>query len=331
MPSGLSAASARRLGGVLVSVVTVGAITAWALRQPAPTFPSSAEHLGLLAAALAVYCAATLLRAWRWHVILRLDGIAHRRRDAAGLLLVGYAGNTVLPARGGELLRVVVLSRLVGARKRQVVGSIIAERGLDAGVLAALFVALTFAGVAGSPAGDLPAILAGVAVVAATVGGAVYLQLRRRGRLAAFADRVRPVASASRPLWAPTGVWLAALTGVVWLLEGVIFSLVASSLGLHVSVLEGLFLDVLASFFALLPAAPGYVGTFDAAMLFGLHALDVRGGDAVAFTLLVRFVLFVPITLAGGILLVTRYGGLTQLRRARASARAEGGEARAAA
>jgi uncharacterized membrane protein YbhN (UPF0104 family) len=80
---------------------------------------------------------------------------------------------------------------------------------------------------------------------------------------------------------------------------------------------------VLASFFALIPAAPGYVGTFDSAVLFGLHALKVAGGNAVAFAVLVRFVMFVPITAVGLVLLVTRYGGIRELRStARAEARA---------
>jgi hypothetical protein len=54
--------------------------------------------------------------------------------------------------------------------------------------------------------------------------------------------------------------------------------------------------------------------TFDAAMIFGLKALSVAGGTAVGFVLLVRFVFFVPVTVAGLALLVMRYGGLGQLR-----------------
>ena len=83
---------------------------------------------------------------------------------------------------------------------------------------------------------------------------------------------------------------------------------------------------MLSAFFSLIPAAPGYVGTFDAAVVFGLHALDVGGGQAIAFALLVRFVLFVPITIAGLILLLlTRYGGL----RRRAGVRPERADRRA--
>jgi len=73
---------------------------------------------------------------------------------------------------------------------------------------------------------------------------------------------------------------------------------------------------VLASFFSLIPAAPGFVGTFDAAVIFGLKAADVTGSAALSVLLLYRFVLFVPITIVGLILLLTRYGGFAILRSA---------------
>jgi glycosyltransferase 2 family protein len=103
----------------------------------------------------------------------------------------------------------------------------------------------------------------------------------------------------------------------------VILMLVGQSLDLDIDVVDGTFLIVLASFTALIPAAPGYVGTFDAALIFGLRALDVAGGEAVAFTVLARFILFVPITAAGLLLAVTRYGGFQSLRTYLARARVE--------
>ena len=94
-----------------------------------------------------------------------------------------------------------------------------------------------------------------------------------------------------------------------------IFYLVAQSLSLDVGVVDGCVLLVLSAFFSLSRAAPGYVGTFDAAVVFGLHAMPVGGGQAIAFGLLVRYVLFVPITLCGLLsLLLTRYGGLRRAR-----------------
>jgi uncharacterized membrane protein YbhN (UPF0104 family) len=311
-----AAPSLRTAAGVAVSVISLAAVVWWGVRQEAPRFPTAAGDWALLAGAVALYAVATVARGWRWHVILRLDGIPHRRRDAVGLVSVGYMGNTVLPARGGEVLRTFLLAERADTRKRFVLGSIVAERLLDAVVLVGLFAALTFAGVAGAPTGVLPALVAVLALAGGAVALRLYLRARRAGRLESFAARVRPFVRASRPLLGLTGATLALVTVTVWLLEAVIFVLVGRSLGIELGLMEGLFLDVLASFFALVPAAPGYVGTFDAAVVFGLKALSVAGGTALAFALLVRFVLFVPVTLVGLLLMLVSYGGLAALRRA---------------
>jgi uncharacterized membrane protein YbhN (UPF0104 family) len=304
----------QRLLGLLVSAVSLAAVVWWATQQEAPTFPSSASTLGLLGGAIGLYGIATLLRGWRWHTILNRVEIGHRAADAYGLTAVGYMGNTVLPVRGGELLRVALLAQRSTGSPGQILGSIVAERVLDAVALVALFGVMTWIGVAGAPVGTVPATFAVAAVLLAVAGAFGYLRLRQRGRLERFAVRMRPLTRATRLLLGLSGVPLLALTMVVWLLEGVILFLVGESLGVGISVAEGTFLIVLASFFALVPAAPGYVGTFDAAILFGLAGLDVKGGLGVSFVLLVRFVLFVPITGAGLVLLLTRYGGLSGRR-----------------
>jgi glycosyltransferase 2 family protein len=219
-------------------------------------------------------------------------------------------GNNVLPARGGEVLRIFLLAERSSARRREVLGSILTERLLDAGALVALFALLTALNVADSPAGRAPAFIAGGLLLSGLCALGVYQRLRVAGRMERFADRVRPVAKASGLLVTRIGAALAVLTGAVWLTEAVIFWLVGVSLDLGVSVLESALVVVLASFFALIPAAPGYVGTYDAAVLFALHALDVPGHEAIGAALLFRFVIFVPVTIAGLVLMVARYGGL---------------------
>jgi hypothetical protein len=77
-----------------------------------------------------------------------------------------------------------------------------------------------------------------------------------------------------------------------------------------------LYLVALTNFFAALPAAPGSIGTFDAAVIFGTKALGASGSAAVSYLLTLRFVLYVPITIVGLVVLVTRYGGWSRLRAA---------------
>jgi uncharacterized membrane protein YbhN (UPF0104 family) len=312
----VSRAALRRWSGVVVSAAALAAVVWWAAHQESPQFPTSRASILELAAAVALYGVATLGRGWRWHQILdRLDA-GHRTSDAYALVAVGYFGNTVLPARGGELLRTVLLGGRAAARKREVLGSIVAERMLDAVSLAILFVVLTWAGVAGAPMGQAPAYIAVAVLVLGALALSVYLRGRRRGRWEGFAAKVRPLVRPSRPLLGRAGVLLTGVSLIVWGLEASIFWLVAQSLGLSVSPVEAVFLLVLSAFFALIPAAPGYVGTFDAAVVFGLKALHIAGGPAVTFAILVRFVIFVPITVAGLLLFVFRYGGLRRMRAA---------------
>jgi uncharacterized membrane protein YbhN (UPF0104 family) len=225
-------------------------------------------------------------------------------------------GNTILPARGGEVLRILLLAERSSARRREVLGSIIAERLLDVTTLVVLFTGITWAGVAGADRErEIAAWALGVVVALAALLVA-YLLLRRQRMLERFAERVRPVALASRLLVGRRGIELAALTIVIWALEALVLWVIVEAVDVRVSYLQAAFLVVLASFAAAVPAGPGYLGTLDAALLFGLDTLGVRGGQAISVAVLWRFVLFVPITVLGLVILVTRYGGLARIRRA---------------
>ncbi len=318
----LTRAGRLRLGaGLAVSALSLAGVVWWIAGQDAPTVPTGAGALGLLLAALLVYAVATAARGWRWDVILRRAGVRHRRADAFGLVVVGYMGNTVLPARGGELLRIFLLSERSNARRREVLGAIIPERLLDAAALVVAFSVLTLSGVAGAPTGRVPAVLAAAALLGAVGAVLAYARLRDAGRFAAFADRVRPVARASKLLVTGTGAMLLVVSVAVWALEGAVFWLIGQALDLPVGPLDALFVVVMASLAGLLPAGPGFAGTYDAGVLFALAAIDVAGGAAVSALLLFRFVVFVPVTLAGLALMVARYGGLgAALRRGRAAA-----------
>src|SRR5215212_5970570 len=172
----------QRLLSLVISVVCVAAVAWWVLQQDAPTWPDG-DHLPWIAAALLADAATYLLRGWRWHHIMHLSAIEHRRDDAVALTIVGYMGNNVLPARGGELLRIGIMHGRATARRRELLGSVVAERVLDAAVLAALFVAMTWVEGANAPVGQLPATLTAGGLVALAIALAAYMAVRRRGRL----------------------------------------------------------------------------------------------------------------------------------------------------
>ena len=297
------------------SLIALGAVIWWASTQEAPKFPTSAESLAWLGAATLVYAGATLVRAERWHRILEITGVKASRTDCYGLTTVGYMGNNVLPARAGEMLRVVLLDQRLGAGKRKLLGTIVAERILDVIVLALMLVVIAYAILPGDvlPT-DRPILITGIGLALLAVAALVFGILRRRGALTRLRGMIRPLADASRALSGRKGLPLLAGSVVLWFCEGAVYLAVARAVELDISATGALYLVALTNFAAALPAAPGSIGTFDAAVAFGARALGGSGAIVISYLLLLRFVLYVPITIVGLAVLVVRYGGWARLR-----------------
>jgi uncharacterized membrane protein YbhN (UPF0104 family) len=297
----------------LVSIVALVAVVWWASRQQMPDLPAASVALPRLAAALALYAVATALRGERWLRLVRTPSLAFSRADAYAVTTVGYMGNNALPARAGDILKAMLTARETRTPAADGFGALVAERVLDAAALALLFLVLvtTLNLPLGVP-GWVPAVLA-VALLGAAAAAAFL------GRDTGAGRRVRALAARllapTRRLWSVRGAGLLALSVVVWLVEGSVYAVLGAVAGVHLSLLDGLYIMALANIVALVPAAPGYVGTFDAAVILGVRL--VAGGThaaALAYAVVVRFVLFVPITIVGLVVLVVRYGGVERMR-----------------
>ena len=300
----------------MISIAALAAVVVWAAHQESPTLPSGPERLAEFGGAIAFYLAGCAVRAERWYELLRYNGARPRRLDAYGLLAVANFGNNVLPARAGDALRVVVIAPRAHTDARTVIGTIVAERVLDVVVLVGLFVVLAY-GVLGGidvpSAGRLvfAALLVAALIAAATAAAWV---LHRRGHLLRVIAFLAPMAEATRRLRSNHGMQLLGITFVVWALEWIGWWLTARAAGLDFAIVEVGYLMGLASVFALVPSGPGYVGTFDAAVVFGVRALGRTGAQALSYVLLLRFVVTVPITLIGLVVLVVGYGGVGRVR-----------------
>jgi glycosyltransferase 2 family protein len=301
----------------LFSLVALAAVVWWASHQEAPELPSSGAALAWLLVAIALYAVATALRAERWHRVLHLTGVDARRADSYALTTVGYMGNNVLPARAGEMLRVVLLSRRADASKRELLGTVVAERLLDAIALGSIFVLVVYGVLRETTLpSERPLLVAGVGLLLAAVALVGLYALRRQGALGRLREFLLPMAGAPRALLSRTGLVLLVASFLIWGVEASVYLSIAHATELDIGGMGALYLVALTNLFAMLPAAPGYVGTFDAAVVFGVKAIGGTGSAAFSYLLLLRFMLFVPITVVGLIVLVTRYGGWSRLRAA---------------
>jgi len=298
-----------------VSVIALAAVAWWAARQPLPDLPSARTALPGLASALALYTLATLLRGERWRSLLAHGGVRCGRGDAYALTTVGYMANNTLPARAGDVLKALLSAGRTGAPRRDIVGMLVAERMLDVVALGLVFTGLV--ATMGLPLGVPGWILAlvGAGLVGAVAAAWALSRDSARGRRAT--ELAARLLAPTRRLWSATGAALLSVSIALWIVEGAVYAVLGAITGVPLSLLDGLYVMALANLIALVPAAPGYIGTFDAAVVLAVSLLGAAARSAaLAYVVVVRFVLFVPITLVGLLALVTRYGGLSAARAA---------------
>jgi uncharacterized membrane protein YbhN (UPF0104 family) len=321
----------KRLLLLVVWVIPVAGVVWWATKQRAPTFPSDFGGIMALVGALALYAVATLMRGERWLRILHRSDVEDASRgDAYALVPVGYMGNNVLPARGGELLRTFLLGGKVQATKRTILGTILAERVLDAVALGVILVVLAAGLLERLPKPNDALVLVGVGLVVLLLLAVAVAFLRYRERLVFVLRALAPLAAPSRQLLSRFGLGLLVVSVVIWGVEASVYMAVGHAVDITLSLRDGLAVVAFTNAAALIPAAPGYIGTYDAAVIFAVGAVsDASKSTILSYLLLLRFVLFIPITVVGLVLLVVRYGGLSRIRAARAAARAEAATATA--
>jgi uncharacterized membrane protein YbhN (UPF0104 family) len=299
------------LAGLAVSLVAVAAVVWWATKQKPARLPHTGAELADLAAALVLYALATVVRGERWRLLLRDEGGTPSRGDSLGIVCVGYAGNNILPARAGDAIRAVLMAPRAGTSIRTVIGTLLAERVLDIVVLVVLFVVVGY-GLLGQVGSGRVELVAGIVVGLAAAAFAAWRIARRSERLHAFLEPI--VASTLGLRRAHHGLRLLGLTLVVWAIETAVWMSIVGAIGFGVNPIEGVYLVALASVFSMIPSGPAYAGTQDAAAILGLKALGGSGAQAVAFIVMLRFVIVVPITIVGLGLAAFRYGGLRRLR-----------------
>lgn len=267
--------------------------------------------------ALALYAVGVWLRAVRWSVLLR-PVAPLSPRAVLPTVLAGYTANNILPLRTGELVRAYLLGRTRGVRKSAVLASIAVERLFDGlTMLGFLLLAMT----AISPTAELRRLAAAAALLFAAVVAGLFVVLLGGGfrdrlleavlRLlpAAVGDRVRSAAAA---FLAGLGslrrggdlLLVAATSLLAWGFEAAMYWAIAQGFGLALretlTPVAALLTTGVANLATLVPAAPGYVGTFEAGVVLAVAgALGVGRALALSYALLIHAALWLPVTLVG--------------------------------
>ncbi len=306
------AATRRRIVQLLIGMV-VSAVLLWlTLRWINPADVRAAlqrAQLWYLLPALATYFIDLGVRTWRWEALLRaVKQVGWWRLFP--VTTIGYMGNMLLPARMGEVARAAVLRRH-GVTTSAALGSIAAERVLDGlTTVLILLVASRFVTLPGWMVGGLTTLT--VLFVGLLVG--LVALLFGRGRV----DAALATLSQRLPLLRKPRAWLVhfvdgigALRSPGLLGRAVVIGLLAWTCSalqyFWVFRAFGLPLGPAAAFFAVsavglstaIPAAPGYIGSFEFAGVAALGVLGVNPGAAFSAILTIHLLQSVPVSLLG--------------------------------
>ena len=309
---------ALRLGGLLISLAAL-----WLVIQSvdlgACARVLSGANPAPLVVCLAVIAIQVALRSVRWRLLLpaprRGGGIALKR--IVPVLLIGYLGNTVLPARLGEPIRAYLVARREDLDAAEAFGSVVLERVVDTATLAV--VAFAAAVVVRAPSwivqATAVAAIAGTAVTVALVVIGPGPLVRATRRIAAHvpgAARIEPVLvrlddfarGIDRPARSRAIVAAAVISAACWMLDATTFWLVARSVGTPLDPAAALLIDSVTVLGTALPSAPGYVGTFELAAATTAQALGVAAVPALALAVLAHAMTVLPIACAGAVSLI---------------------------
>jgi len=281
-----------------------------------------------LLACLAVIATQVVLRSLRWRLLLPAppSGGHIPVTRIVPVLLVGYLGNAVLPARLGEPIRAYLIARREDLQAAEAFGSVVLERVVDTATLAVVaFVAALAVNAPSwiSQATGLAAA-AGIAVTAALVvigPTPMVLLLRRIVAHLPFAARAEPILrrldgfarGIDKPSRSSAIVVAAAVSAVCWMLDATTFWLVAQSIGVPLAPAAALLIAAVTVLGTAIPSAPGYVGTFELATATTAKALGVLPVPALALAVLAHAMTVLPIALGGAVSMVamnTRLGRL---------------------
>jgi hypothetical protein len=254
----------------------------------------------MLGIASALLLVSIPIRGYRWSLLLKPVGDVSVKL-ASEATLVGYFGNNALPFRLGEVLRSYFLSRQTKLGMSKVFGTVIVERILDSIGFVVLLAILPFLGAI--PAELLEpikwAVVFGGVMAVATV---IVVRLDKlplvTGKLEGMFNNLKLGFNGLREdsHYLP----LALTTMVIWILYIASVHVALTGMDLGLTLRQSYLILVAASLVMAVPAAPGFVGTYHAGVIFilvSVFGIELSTSQATAIVL--HAVGFVPYTILG--------------------------------
>lgn len=270
---------------------------------------------------LAIVCTfiSYFLRAVRWHYLL----IAEKRIPLSSLYpatIIGYMANNLLPARLGEFVRAYILARKEHLETPSVFASLVIDRLFDGfTVLLMLLVTLfTLRLPQGMADAGTALKLGGLVTFLLYCGVLLFLYLLKHQTMRTLAfvatimkpfpqrvsDRLIPLLGsfiAGIRMSAKGGHVAAVLVSslLIWTFAVLPVDLILQGFGIHLPITASMFIMVLLVFAVMVPASPGFIGTYHYACFKGLSVFGIGASTSISIALIIHGTSFFPVIVAG--------------------------------
>jgi len=302
----------------------ITAILLWLVLKDAPLSEVWAgirrTNFWLLGLAVAIGYSNYLFRSIRWGVLLQPVGPGTSLRSRFAAVNIGFMATNLLLGRMGEFVRPYALSRMEPVSVSGAFGSLVVERFLDSlAITALLFVAIATPGFPENPVvwdlslgvwirgflsllGALLLLMAILLVfprplVRAAERVARFLPKKAARLLVdvleAFLDGLKVIQNPA--LLVKAIVWSVG----IWLCQSLAFWVAFKAFGIHVGFDVALFVNATVALAVAVPAAPGFIGTFQVGVITGLGVYGVSRAAATAVSFGFHLAAFFPVTLIG--------------------------------
>ncbi len=231
-------------------------------------------------------------RTWRWSVLLRSAGAVIRRDLVFASLFLGWLVNYIIPARIGDLVRPVAISRSSRIVKASLAfTTVLVERAMDLAALVVLLISSSwFLGTIKWRGSHILVSAGGILIlIGLLVGISLGSRLAKHlPRFERFAGSIDSMARAIRSIWLnkPAFALTLGLTVPIWMTEIACLYFSLGALGVNIGITPIILAATTAFLVQTVPITPGGIGIHEAAIVGVLAVYNVDGSDAMAAALL---------------------------------------------
>ena len=253
-----------------------------------------------------------LLRSYRWGIIME-SLVKYKQTTLFAITSIGFMAVIILPARLGEFARPYIVKQKSGIDMSSTIATVIVERIFDLFAITIFMFAVVLKI-------SLPPVILKTGIITLTMTMSVFIVLiflsvrkkismnkidsilsknPNRFKMAlnklsnSFLDGLQILPDIKKCLY------VSALSILLWTTLGLSAYILFFSFGFNLSVINAFAILIITAFGIMIPAGPGFVGTWHFACVLGLTYFGISKSEALSYAIVLHFLQMMPVIVLG--------------------------------